>query len=329
MSSYEKILVTLADGKYHSGQELGELLGISRAAVWKGIQKLSNDYGIEIFSVKGKGYRFAKPVELLDAKLIRASLPATIANQVTQIDVFKSIDSTNQYLMEKSLGKSASGTVVLAETQTAGRGRRGKKWVSPFGRNLYLSVMWRFTQGPAQLACLSLVIAVAIVRVLHQMGIVEAGVKWPNDIYWRDKKLAGILLEMRGESDGPSVVVAGVGINVAMPLDEGQAIEQPWTDLESVLQASVKRNELAANLISEIVSVFNHLKDDSQPLLDEWKQMDILKDNMVEVVLPDKVIHGRANGITEMGALRVLVDGKEMIYHSGEVSIRRDKESKI
>jgi len=217
-------------------------------------------------------------------------------------------------------------TVVLAEHQTKGQGRRGRVWVSPFGGNLYLSLFWRFQNGPAQLGCLGLVIAVAIVRVLHRMGISDAGVKWPNDIYWHDKKLAGILLEMRGESSGPSAVVIGIGANIAMPINDKESIDkidQPWIDLESILKTKVERNHFTSDIVDEIFKVLNIFPEQQKDLLDEWQKMDVLNGQMVEVHFPDKVIEGTATGINQDGALRVQANGKEMICHSGEVSIRR------
>lgn len=236
------------------------------------------------------------------------------------------MDSTNQYLNSKSLDGAASASLVLAEHQSKGQGRRGRIWVSPFGGNLYLSLLWRFQIGPARLGCLGLVIAVAIVRVLHRLGINDAGVKWPNDIYWQDKKLAGILLEMRGESSGPSAVVIGIGINISMPvnkIDSIDIIDQPWTDLESIIKTKVERNHFSSLIIDELFKVINIFPDQQRELLDEWQSMDVLKGQPIEVHFPDKIIEGIALGINQDGALRMQSDGKEMICHSGEVSIRR------
>lgn len=326
MLTPQNLLKILADGKYHSGADLGRFLGVSRAAVWKVIQKIETSFGLTIFAVKGKGYRLQQPLELLDKNIIAERLSDKTSSQLSQFDILFDIDSTNQYLNIKSLTGAASAYLVLAEQQTKGQGRRGRHWVSPFGANLYLSLLWRFQAGPAQLGCLGLVIAVAIVRVLHQLGIRDAGVKWPNDIYWNNRKLAGILLEMRGESSGPSAVIIGVGVNIAIPhhdTESSDRIDQPWVDLESILNTKVERNHFASLVINEIFNVLNVFPMQQKSLLDEWNDMDILKGEDVDVHFSDKVIKGKALGINSDGALRIQHNGNEIICHSGEVSIRR------
>lgn len=326
MLTQQVILNILADGKYHSGAKLGQQFGVSRAAIWKTIQKLENRLGLTVFAVKGKGYRLQQPLELLDKEIILKKLSAKTTSLLNQFDVLFDVDSTNRYLNNKSLDGAASAYLVLAEHQTKGQGRRGKHWVSPFGGNLYLSLLWRFQVGPAQLGCLGLVVAVAIVRALRKLGINDAGVKWPNDIYWQNKKLAGILLEMRGEDTGPSAVVIGVGVNIIMPVNNKEltdGIDQPWIDIESILKTKVERNRFATFVIDELFDVLNIFPEKQKNLLEEWQQMDVLKGQAIEVHFPDKVIQGKALGINQDGALRISHKGKEIICHSGEVSIRR------
>ena len=323
MAIVEELIKILADGKYHSGTDLGKQFGVSRAAIGKSIKKIEQNFGLSIFGVKGKGYRLSKVLDLLDESAIRSGLNIKTLKQLSQLEVYFDIDSTNHYLNAKSLEGSLSGHVVLAEQQSSGQGRRGKSWVSPFGCNVYLSVLWRFQFGPAQLGCLSLFIAVAVVRVLQQLGIKDASVKWPNDIYWQNKKLAGILLEVRGEASGPSAVVVGVGLNIAMPTEHDNKIAQEWVNLESILQTTVDRNQFVALLINSLFDVLNHAVENQQSLINEWQSMDMLKNKEVEVLFADKVIQGKALGITKEGALRVLQGGKEILCHSGDVSIRR------
>lgn len=326
MVTQQALLAVLADGKYHSGADLGKQLGISRSAVWKMIQKVEHGLGLPVFAVKGKGYRLQQTLELLDKDQILAKLNSKTVSLLSQLDVLFDVDSTNRYLTLKSIDGAASGYLALAEQQTLGQGRRGRTWVSPFGGNLYLSLLWRFPFGPSQLACLGLVIAVAVVKALQCLGINDAGVKWPNDIVWRGKKLAGILLEMRGEVSGPSAVVIGLGVNIAMPADNNaalQGIDQPWIDLASIVNAPVERNKFTAIMINELFSVLNVFPQQQKDLLEEWQQVDVLNGQAVEVIFADKVIEGVAMGINQEGALRVQANGKEMICHSGEVSIRR------
>jgi len=263
MVTQQAVLNILADGKYHSVADLGERFGVSRAAVWKVIQKIESTLGLTVFAVKGKGYRLQNPLELFDKNIILDRLSEVTSSQLSQLDVLFEVDSTNAYLNNKSLDGATSGYVVLAEHQTKGQGRRGRVWVSPFGGNLYLSLLWRFQNGPAQLGCLGLIIAVAIVRVLHRMGISDAGVKWPNDISWHDKKLAGVLLKMRGESSGPSAVVIGIGANMAMPMNDKEFIDkndQPWIDNECVVETKVEIHHLTSAIVEEIIRSFNIIR---------------------------------------------------------------------
>lgn len=327
MATVEDLLKVLADGKYHSGTELGRTFGISRAAIGKTINKIEQNYGLTVFAVKGKGYRLQQPLELLDENIIQLKLTQQTSKLLSQFEIFFDIDSTNRYLNNKSIDGASSGYLVLAEQQTKGIGRRGRNWVSPFGSNLALSLLWRFQIGAAQLGCLSLFIAVAIVRALQKAGIKDAGVKWPNDIYWENKKLAGILLEMRGELSGPSAVVIGVGLNLSLPpsCEDVKSIDQPWIDLETIMGKKVNRNEFTAFVIDALFDVLKEIPDKQDILLDEWQQMDVLKNQNIEVVFADKTIYGTAIGINREGALRVLLrEGKEIVCHSGDVSIRRD-----
>ena len=326
MVTPQDILKILADGKYHSGADLGRSLGVSRAAIWKVIQKIEQDYLLTVFAVKGKGYRLQQPLDLFDKKSITNYLSKKTLKQTHQLEIFFDIDSTNHYLNAKSLEGVPGAYIVLAEQQTKGQGRRGRSWVSPFACNLTLSLLWRFQFGPSQLGGLSLFIAVAIVRALNELGVKGAGVKWPNDIYWQNKKLAGILLEMRGEANGPSAVVIGVGLNMALSEDKEvtKKIDQPWIDLESITGTKVDRNYFTALVINALFDVLNAIPDKQKDLLQEWQNMDVLKDEEIEVHFADKIIQGKALGINQDGALIVLHQGKELLCHSGEVSIRRN-----
>lgn len=325
MASQVALLKILADGKYHSGTDLGLKFGISRAAIGKTIKKIEQNYDLTVFAVKGKGYRLQQPLDLLDENIIQLKLTQQTSKLLSQLEIFFDIDSTNRYLNNKSIDGASSGYLVLAEQQTKGIGRRGRNWVSPFGSNLALSLLWRFQIGAAQLGCLSLFIAVAIVRALQKAGVKDAGVKWPNDIYWKNKKLAGILLEMRGELSGPSAVIIGVGLNISMPPsnEDVKSIDQPWIDLETILGKKVNRNEFTAFVIDALFDVLNEIPDKQNILLEEWQRMDVLKNQNIEVVFADKTICGTAIGINREGALRVLHEGKEIVCHSGDVSIRR------
>ncbi len=213
-----KLIALLANGEFHSGEQLGETLGMSRAAINKHIQTL-RDWGVDVFTVPGKGYSLPEPIQLLNAKQILGQLDGG------SVAVLPVIDSTNQYLLDR-IGELKSGDACIAEYQQAGRGRRGRKWFSPFGANLYLSMFWRLEQGPAAAIGLSLVIGIVMAEVLRKLGADKVRVKWPNDLYLQDRKLAGILVELTGKTGDAAQIVIGAGINMAMRRVEESVVNQ-------------------------------------------------------------------------------------------------------
>ena len=333
MSKDAQILATLADGHFHSGQELARQFGLSRSGIWKAIQSLQSK-GIEVFAVQGKGYRLSQPLELLNTSSIEASkkvlqskLPEKAHQQVArndaEITVLWDVDSTNRYLLERVASGCAPGSTCLAEMQTAGRGRRGRQWVSPLGGNIYLSQLWQFGSGPAALSGLSLAAAIAIVRVVRELGVSQAGVKWPNDILVDGKKLAGILLEIQGESNGPTSVIVGVGLNVRLPDMIAQTIGQPYTSLEKLTQKPVQRNKLAARLIEELLQIYHIFnKYGFSAFVDEWRSLDVFRDKPINLKLPTGVLNGTCRGVDIAGAIRLEHNGQVTSFPSGEVSLR-------
>lgn len=322
MPSPQLILDILSDCRFHSGTELGAVCGCSRASIWKIVQFLQNS-GIEIYSVKGKGYRLAQKIELLSSSHILAAMQPALRPYVEHLDVQYEILSTNSYLLERSRQGDYSGHACFAECQTEGRGRRGRNWVSPFGGNIYGSLLWRFSTGAMQLGGLSLAVAVAVARTLREIGLADIGVKWPNDIIAGERKLAGILLEVVGEAAGPCHVVIGVGINVRMPALAGQEIDQAWTDADTLLGRPVGRNRLAGLLLSHLISVVREFEADGlAPFLEEWQRMDCFAGREVMLQLPNGTVQGVARGVDAGGALMLAVEGELRRYHSAEVSLR-------
>lgn len=324
------ILDILKDGNFHSGESLGEALGCSRTAVWKRLQKLEI-LGLDIESIKGTGYRVAGGFELLEAQLIKSQLTEMAAAELADLEVFKSIDSTNKYAREKAEQAPASGSVVLAEQQSAGRGRRGKTWVSPFAANIYLSIVWDFEQGAQALEGLSLAVGVAVKRALNAQGVNGVQLKWPNDIYVEGQKLGGILLEMIGDPAGQCSVIVGVGINVAMPETQGSDIDQEWTDIRSQLQKYAdgenhrpSRNKLAASLISEIVMLLRDFQAQGFSMYrDEWQAADAFFGQEAVISTPKQSITGIVKGVDQNGALRLQREnGKIETFIGGELSLR-------
>jgi BirA family biotin operon repressor/biotin-[acetyl-CoA-carboxylase] ligase len=315
-----RLLNLLSDGEFHSGEALGASMGVSRMAVWKHLKAL-REMGIDLTVLRGKGYRLPYSLELLERERILAA--ATVSG-IEGIDVFLEVDSTNNWLREQALKGAPSGTVCVSEMQSAGRGRRGRSWVSPFAANLYLSLLWRSASGAAALGGLSLVTGIAVLRALRSFGIEDAGLKWPNDILAADAKLAGILIDVLGESNGPCAVIVGIGVNVSMPRDAVAAIDQPWTDLQQLTgDTSISRNDLAARLLDEVMPAIEAFDAAGlQPFLDEWRRYDLVSGREVDLLLPNERITGTACGIDGGGALLVDTTSGRRRFASGEVSVR-------
>ena len=304
----------LADGEFHSGEQLGEQLGMSRAAINKHIQTL-RDWGIDVFTVPGKGYSLPEPIQLLDE--------AFILSQISDgtVTVLPVIDSTNQYLLER-LAQLKSGDACIAEYQQAGRGRRGRQWFSPFGTNLYLSMYWRLEQGPAAAIGLSLVIGIVIAEVLQQLGAHDVRVKWPNDLYLNDKKLAGILVELTGKTGDAAQIVMGAGINLAMKSVVSEVVNQGWINLQQV-GLNIDRNKLAVSLINELRQALAHFEREGlTPFLARWKKLDNYINRPVKLIIGEREVFGIARGINEQGGLLLEQDGVIKAWVGGEISLR-------
>jgi BirA family biotin operon repressor/biotin-[acetyl-CoA-carboxylase] ligase len=323
MQMRRKLLNILSDGMYHSGEALGSSLAISRMSVWKHIRAL-RECGIPLEVVKGKGYRLPGPVELLDSQAILAALRPETRVRLSTLETLIEIDSTNNHLRQRALEGAPSGTVCLAEMQHAGRGRNNRHWVSPFAANLYLSLLWRSATAATELGGLSLAAGVAIVRSLESFGIDCAGLKWPNDVVVDGAKLAGILIDVLGESGGPCTVVIGIGINVAMPVTAGVQIDRQWTDLCRLTgRRSFPRNQLAARILDSTMTAMGEFESAAlQPFLDEWRRLDVVHGCLVDLHLPNEVIHGKACGVDPGGALLIETSKGPRRFACGEVSLR-------
>ena len=322
MSKRFDILKTLGDGRFHSGEQLGAALGVTRTAVWKHLQALG-ELGLDIYAVPGKGYRLASTLELLQRDVILKNMTEETRALISELELHMHLNSTNSYLTSKAAEGLSSGYACMAEYQSAGRGRRGRAWVSPFAANIYLSLLWRFTTNPAAISGLGLVAGVAVARALRQIGLEDIGLKWPNDVVWRGKKLAGTLLEMAGESFGPINVVIGVGLNVRMPSSAGTQIDQAWVDLEMALGRPVSRNNVAGMLLHHLSSALQEFQAKGlAPFLDEWRQQDMITGKTIRLLLPHETLTGTVKGIDHNGALLLQSKGIVSSYMAGEVSVR-------
>ena len=318
-----ELLRLLGDGRFHSGETLAAQLGVSRGAIWKTLKKFEQDLGLGIQSVRGRGYRLDTPLELLDSDLILADLNATTRAQLAAIEIHDSLDSTNHYLYELARKKPESGHVVIAEHQQAGRGRRGRNWVSPFAQNLYLSLLWRFDFALARLSGLSLMVAVAVARALHRIAAIEPELKWPNDILFGGRKLSGILLEVQAESEGPCTAVIGIGVNVAMPATAAENIDQPWIDLSSASGRPISRNILSSAILDELVTALAAFTESGlKTFMSDWQRWDGVAGKSVRLIFTDHEIRGEVQGIDEQGALLLKNQNGLHRYQMGEISLR-------
>ncbi|WP_439107086.1 bifunctional biotin--[acetyl-CoA-carboxylase] ligase/biotin operon repressor BirA [Congregibacter sp.] len=315
------LLAQLADGAFHSGEDLARQYGLSRTAIWKQVASLEK-LGLEVQRVRGQGYQIEGGVDLLDESLIRASLESNAARHLAQMDIHHRIDSTNAELRRQT--PTAEGaTVCLAESQSAGRGRRGRAWVSPFASSIYLSTAWRFHGGAEVLEGLSLAVGVMVCDALEGLGVEGLSLKWPNDIYLHGRKLAGILVEMSGDFSGPCDVVIGIGINVQLPDSVVEAIEQPWSDLRTVASGDFSRSLLVAALLNRILpTLATYEREGFAVWRERWQALDAFAGRAVVVDNNGQRLAGEAAGVDERGALVLKTSLGLQSIHGGEVSLR-------
>ena len=324
MSTNYSVLSILSDNVFHSGEDIARSLQISRASVWKVIQNLRKK-GLEINSIRGRGYRLNHVIDLLSAREITNSLPPSL-NKRFKIETHFELTSTNDYLIQqdRSCVDYTVSSVCLAEYQRSGKGRRGRTWQSPLSTNLYMSLTWQHKLSPRAVSGFSLVTAVALANCLEHLGVEGVQLKWPNDVLWNQRKIAGILLEVAGESHGDQALVIGLGVNVALPESARLHIDQPWTDLLHATGRYISRNMLASQLLIEIYKYFCLYEERGmEALFIEWNSRDAYLHKNVDLIFPNQKISGKVAGIDEQGSLLLdLGDGIQKAYQSGEVSLR-------
>jgi len=325
------LLRELADGDFHSGEDLAAKVGLTRARVSQ-VLKEAEASGLALERIKGRGYRLLEAPGFLDADAIRRRLAELAAGRPTApplaVEVVDQIESTSSELSRRSQRKDIHGTLLAAEWQTAGRGRRGRSWTAVAGGSITFSLGWRFEQGAGFLAGLSLAVGVAVVRALEAEGFRDIALKWPNDLVHRHHKLGGILIDLNGDALGPSVVVIGIGINVRLPANVREEIPVPVTDLTSIAlrkMLPVDRNRVLARLADELAATLRqYAAEGFAPFAAEWQHRHAYQGKMVKLLLPDgATVTGKVAGVDASGAL-VLADGpRRARFLSGEISLRR------
>jgi BirA family biotin operon repressor/biotin-[acetyl-CoA-carboxylase] ligase len=284
--------------------------------------------GIDVESVPRQGYRLPRAVDLLDREAIADALPEETRARVEHLDVLLTVDSTNRHIAESETVASGATQVCVAEVQNAGRGRRGRSWLAPFGSGICMSMSWHFVEAPPTFSALSLAVGVAAVNALRSLGVEGVGLKWPNDLMWQQRKLGGILIEMRGESAGPAQVVIGIGINMRMPGSARLQLAEQQAALvadvhEIVRDRTPTRNALIAALVHELVGMLQTFSERGfEPFAGQWRSLDTLADATVRVVSGSETTFGLARGVELDGTLVVDVNGQLRRFVSGEVSLR-------
>ncbi|MCW5589086.1 MAG: bifunctional biotin--[acetyl-CoA-carboxylase] ligase/biotin operon repressor BirA [Legionellales bacterium] len=321
MKQLQRILAILADGNFHSGEEIGQRLQMSRSAIWKTLKACEDEMGFELHTVRGRGYRIPGGLDLLDAEHIRRHLNPTVYKLIPRLDIFEAIDSTNRYLL--NYDHAENGHVCLAEQQFAGRGRQGRSWASPYATNIYLSLLWLVNDGPGRLSGLSLVTGIAVIKALQRYGIPGLKLKWPNDIVYQGAKLGGILVEIAGDLAGRCRVIIGIGINTAMPAAVGKKIDQPWIDTTTILNKMPQRNVLTALLLEELFTILPQFCEwGLSAYIPEWQKLDLTYGKEIIVQTPAKTLQGKGQGIDQHGNLLLQTPETLHTLFSGEVSVR-------
>jgi BirA family biotin operon repressor/biotin-[acetyl-CoA-carboxylase] ligase len=320
-----RLFAKLSDGQFHSGETLAAELAVSRSAVWKAARAL-RELGAIVHAVRNRGYRLPVTAEPLDGGRIRALLGEGARERVRRLDTVWTVGSTNTLLLERANPPPGSSEALLAEYQTAGRGRRGRSWVAPPGGSICLSLSWMFREVPRDLGALGLVVGVCALRALSRVGVERVRLKWPNDLLVDDRKLGGILIELRAESSGPACVVIGIGLNVALGatlLEKIATMGLAPIDLAAAGLKEPARNAVAAGLISSFVGgLLEFERDGLKPFVQEWMEADALRGRPVTVTAAESFAKGVARGIDLDGALLVETPQGLLRFISGDVSVR-------
>ncbi len=309
-----KLIALLSDGKTHLSEYIAASLETNKETIDAHIQTIRM-WGVEIFTDLGNRYTLQNSIQLLKIDHILEFL------EEKRLTLLPIVDSTNQYLMN-NIYKLHRGDACISEYQNKGRGRRGRQWISPFGANLYLSMFWILPKGPAAAKGLSLVIGIVIAEVLQGLGVKAVRVKWPNDVYLNNRKLAGILVELRGKVGDAAHLVIGVGINLAMRSTKFNIINQEWITLKAA-GVNINRNELAATLLNKLRQAMYQFESHGiSPFMTRWHLLDNFIDQPIKVLTSKQKIFGISRGINREGALLVEQRGIIKPFIDGEISLR-------
>jgi BirA family biotin operon repressor/biotin-[acetyl-CoA-carboxylase] ligase len=318
------VLRMLADGEFHSGEDLAHKLNISRASIWNALKEV-DEGGLTLYKIRGRGYRLAEPLQWLDTTKIASALGVQAGR--FNLELIDCADSTNTLLMQKAAQGAAHGSVMAAELQTHGRGRRGRSWHANLGGALIFSLLWRFNQGVGFLSGLSLAVGVALLRAFKSLGVDGMALKWPNDLLHHDCKLAGILIEVQGDVLGPSFAVIGIGINLKLSEQIRNHIDQPATDVYSITGIMPDRNQALGCVLGHMAQVLDiFVARGFGGLRAEWVEHHVYHNKNVRIMLPDNAAEeGLVTGVDNEGALLLKTRSGERRYSTGEISLRSER----
>jgi BirA family biotin operon repressor/biotin-[acetyl-CoA-carboxylase] ligase len=319
------LLKLLADGELRSGEWLAEAMGHTRAAVWKAVERLRG-LGIDVQALPRRGYRLASPIELLDAERIAKQIDTARKSHLRNLELLFEVDSTNTRLLSAAAPPLGSADVCISELQHAGRGRLGRRWIAPCGGGIALSVGWSFSDMARTLPALSLGVGVAVARALARAGAVGTALKWPNDIWFQDRKMGGVLIELRAEAQGPAHVVIGIGVNVVLSPGARQKIEASGAAVaavEDACEVAPSRNLVAGAILDELLSMLlQYERQGFGAFRDAWVALDALNGRPAQIIVGDSVVAGVARGVDADGALLLDSGARVQRFVSGEASLR-------
>jgi len=317
---YRKILVCMPDDQNISVSDLSKLTELDLGTIEIGIEHLRR-FGMLIEGSHTEGYKIKNKVDLMEEQLIRTQLCKS-TKYIGNIYTLFVVDSTSDYAMRSVASKPGDGNCYLAEAQTNGRGRRGALWISPIAENIYLSIICHTKRDPKELSGVSIVIGLAIMDAIARFAVIEKiKLKWPNDLLLDDKKIGGILIDMRQMPGGDYMYVIGIGLNIHM--NNNVSIDQPWATLAAVIPGC-SRSALAGAIIDEVIWAFKQFeKEKIFPFLDKWERVDALRNRDVKITSSGQRSElGVARGIQSDGALILQTDEGLKAYYAGEVSLR-------
>jgi BirA family biotin operon repressor/biotin-[acetyl-CoA-carboxylase] ligase len=322
MFTDKQLLDLLEKRGFHSGSDLGRILGVSRVAIQKRVANL-RAVGLPVSRIPGRGYSLDSGITLLNKDTILSTIDDNNRSLVSHFELLQSVNSTNEHVsgLEISPGKAA---ICITESQVSGRGRRGRTWHSSPYRNLLFSISWCFEAWPDAITGLSLAAGIEIVSKLRAIGVSDLMLKWPNDIVSAQGKIGGILIDVRGEANASCRIDIGLGLNIVMAAKDAKNIDQEWSDLESLGYKDIDRNKLAATCINAWIELCkNYAETGFAAYKDLWPDYDAYSDATISVSRDQNEFLGRVTGVNDAGALLVKAENGQMhLLTDAETSIR-------